>query len=141
MKKLLLLGPLGAAMLGTAMLAGPLHAAEQDRRAAAMAAMFPDPDGDGATSREEMLAASDAHFASLDANKDGKLASTETGTGPGTRMLGRADTDGDGQVSQAEMRAAARKRFDRLDANRDGKVDAAEREAARQRMMQRRGGE
>jgi hypothetical protein len=136
MKKLLL----GAAMLGATAFAGSLQAAEQDRRAAAMAAMFPDPDGDGATSREEMLAASDARFASLDANKDGKLATAET-TGPGSRMLARADTDGDGQVSQAEMRTATGKRFDRLDANRDGKVDAAEREAARQRMMQRRGGE
>lgn len=136
MKKLLL----GAAMLGATMVAGSLHAAEQDRRAAAMAAMFPDPNGDGATSRDEMLAATDTRFAGLDANKDGRLAAAEM-TGPGSRMLGRADTDGDGQVSQAEMRAATTKRFDRLDANRDGKIDAAEREAARQRMMQRRGGE
>lgn len=134
MKKLLL----GAAMLGATMSAGPLHAAEQDRRTAAMAAMFPDPDGDGATSREEMLAATDARFAGLDANKDGKLATAEV-TGPGSRMLSRADTDGDGQVSQAEMRAATTLRFGRLDANKDGKVDAAEREAASRRMQRRAG--
>lgn len=137
MKKLFL----GAAMLGAIMTAATADAATQGRRAAMMAAMFPDPDGDGVTTRQEMLAASDARFAKLDANKDGKLAASETGSGPGTRMLSRADADGDGQVSAAEMRATSSARFDRLDANRDGRIDAAERAAARSRMQQRRGGD
>ncbi|HVJ02029.1 MAG TPA: EF-hand domain-containing protein [Sphingomonas sp.] len=138
MKKLLL----GAAMLGVTMGAGSAQAAAQDRPGGRMAALFPDPNGDGATSKDEMLAASDARFAGLDTNKDGKLSTAEiAAVGRGGRMLTRADSDGDGQVTQAEARAAAVTRFDRLDANRDGRVDQAERDAMRQRMGPMPGGE
>jgi Ca2+-binding EF-hand superfamily protein len=135
MKKLILGAALAAAPL--TMLAAP--AAAQDG-GALMAAMFPDPDGDGATSREEMLTASATRFAQLDTNKDGKLSEAERSAGPGGRMLGRADSDGDGSVSLDEMKASATARFDRLDTSKDGKIDAAEREAAMARMRERRPG-
>ena len=135
MKKLIL----GAAMVAGSMLALAGPAAAQDG-GAMMAAMFLDPDGDGVTTRDELLGASAARFAQLDADKDGKLSEAERSAGPGGRMLARADADSDGSVSKDEMAAAAATRFDRIDANHDGKIDAAEREAARQRMMERRQG-
>jgi len=134
MKKLLL----GAAMIGATMLAGPVQAAGQERAPAMRGMQFPDPDGDGATTRDEMLAASDARFAALDTDKDGRLGAGEIGAAAaGGRMLRRADADGDGQVTREELRALAGRRFDRLDANRDGRIDKAEREAARGRMKMR----
>ncbi|MDF7775348.1 EF-hand domain-containing protein [Sphingomonas sp. AOB5] len=135
MKKLILGAALAAAPL--AVFATP--AAAQDG-GAMMAAMFPDPDGDGATSKAELLTASAARFAQLDKNKDGKLSESEREAGPGGRMLGRADTDGDGSVSADEMKAAATMRFDRLDTNKDGKIDATERAAAMERMRAMRPG-
>lgn len=135
MKKLILGATLAAVPL--TMLAVP--AAAQDG-GAAMAALFPDPDGDGATSKDEMLTAGATRFARLDADKNGKLSEAEISAGPGGRMLGRADTDGDGSVSADEMKTAATARFDRLDTNKDGKIDAAEREAAMERMRERRSG-
>ncbi|MBO9713959.1 EF-hand domain-containing protein [Sphingomonas sp.] len=135
MKKLIL----SAALAGAAIAAGTVPAAAQDMNAI-MAALFPDPNGDGVTTKDEMVGAAQARFAQLDANKDGVLDATEMSAGPGGRMLARADTDGDGKVSAAEMKAGAEMRFDRLDANKDGKIDAAERDAAMERMKAMRGG-
>lgn len=133
MRKLLVGAVLGAMMLG-----GPAMAAGQDMNAM-MSALFPDPNGDGVTTRDEMVAASEARFVGLDANKDGKLSADERGAGMGGRMMARADADGDGNVSLDELRAATGQRFDRIDANHDGKIDQAERDSLRERMMQRRG--
>lgn len=135
MKKLVLGAALAAAPL--TILATP--SAAQDG-GAARAGMFPDPNGDGATSRDELLGASTARFAQLDTDKDGKLSEAERAAGPGGRMLGRADTDGDGSVSADEWKTSVMARFDRLDTNKDGKIDAAEREAAMERMRERRPG-
>ncbi|MEZ0242433.1 MAG: EF-hand domain-containing protein [Sphingomonas sp.] len=130
-------------ILATAFAAGatllPSTAYAQDG-AAMMAAMFPDPNGDGVTTKAEMQDASGARFTQLDADKDGKLSEAERSAAPGGRMLARADTDGDGAVTRAELAAAVSTRFDRVDANHDGKIDAAEKDAARQRMMQMRQG-
>ena len=134
MKKLIL----GAAML-TAPLLVAMPAAAQDGTAM-MAAMFPDPNGDGVTSKDEMVSAAATRFDQMDADKDGKLSEAERG-GPGGRMMARADADGDGFVTKAELTAAAGTRFDRIDANYDGKIDATEKEATRQRMMQMRHGQ
>lgn len=134
MKKLIL----GAAIAaGAVMLPGV--AAAQDG-SAMMAAMFPDPNGDGVTTKTELLDASAARFVQLDADKDGKLSEAERSAAPGGRMLARADADNDGFVTTGELTIAASMRFDRVDANHDGKIDAAEKEAARERMMQMRQG-
>jgi opacity protein-like surface antigen len=132
MKKLILGAVLAAAPM--TMLAGAAHA--QQDGGAMIAAMFPDPDHDGVTTKDEMLAGSAARFDALDADKDGKLSEAERSAAPGGRMLQRADADGDGVVTKAEMAAAAGSRFDRIDANHDGKIDAAERDAAVERMKQ-----
>ncbi|MCW3846957.1 EF-hand domain-containing protein [Sphingomonas sp. LB-2] len=135
MKKVIL----AAAIAAGAMVLLPGQAFAQDG-SAMMAALFPDPNGDGVTSKEEMLQGSAARFDQLDTDKDGKLSQAEQSAGPGGRMLARADADGDGFVTRDEMAAAAGMRFDRIDANHDGKIDATEKEAVRQRMMQMRQG-
>ena len=135
MKKLIL----GAAMAAATTVMLPGVAAAQDM-GAMMAAMFPDPNGDGATTKDEMQAAAAVRFATLDADKDGKLSAAEREAAPGGRMIARADADNDGAVTSAEMTAATDRRFDRLDSNHDGKIDASEREAAHQMMMQMRPG-
>jgi hypothetical protein len=58
---------------------------------------------------------------------------------PGSRMFARMDSNGDGVIDREEYRAIAIRRFDMMDANKDGKIDAAEREAARDAMMNRMG--
>jgi len=133
MKKLIL----GAAIVAAPMLAATPQAMAQDG-SRMMAAMFPDPDGDGITTRDEMLAASAARFAGLDADKDGKLVEAERSSAPGGRMMARADADGDGAVTKEELAAAAAARFDRVDANKDGRIDQAEKDAALARMQQMR---
>lgn len=45
------------------------------------------------------------------------------------------DTDGDGRVSRAEAPERMQAFFDRIDTNGDGFIDAAENNAARQRMQ------
>ncbi|RYY27352.1 MAG: EF-hand domain-containing protein [Sphingomonadales bacterium] len=127
MKKLLIAAAFGV------MLAGAAQA--QDRPG-----MFPDPNGDGVTTKAESTAAADARFARLDTDKDGKLSAAERASAPGGgRGLDRADTDGDGTVSLEEVRASAAMRFDRIDANKDGKIDKAEADAVMARMGQMRG--
>jgi len=126
MKKLIFGALLGVTIAGAAQ--------AQDRPP-----MFADPNGDGVTTREEMVGGADARFAALDADKDGKLSAAEFGRPGGGRMMARADADGDGVITLDEARAAAGMRFDRLDANKDGKIDKAEADAAMARMREMRG--
>lgn len=116
-----------AALTGAALGAGAVPAQAQDMNAI-QAALFPDPDGDGATSKDEMMAAAEARFAKLDANGDGVIDSGEAASAPGGRMLARADANGDGNVTRDEMLAATATRFERMDLNHDGKVDSTERD-------------
>jgi hypothetical protein len=102
-----------------------------------------DTNGDGVITRAEAIAESDARFDRMDVNHDGKITKDERpeprggrGGGFGGRMMERMDANGDGAISKDEQRAQALQRFDRLDANHDGKIDQAERDAARERMMQ-----
>jgi len=122
----------------------------------------PAPDSDRVMTRDDALAQADRRFDAMDANKDGKLDSTEMqprrsmaaadmppppeGAAPqapppemANRMFARLDTNGDGVVDRDEFRAQAMRRFDRIDANKDGKIDAAERQAARDAMGMRGG--
>ncbi|MEQ1509772.1 MAG: hypothetical protein ABL909_05145 [Sphingopyxis sp.] len=54
-------------------------------------------------------------------------------------MAHRADTNNDQAIDRAEFMAAATQRFDRGDTNHDGSVTAAERDAHRAQMRERRG--
>ncbi|MEO5938492.1 MAG: hypothetical protein ABIQ43_05725 [Sphingomonas sp.] len=146
-----------AAVLATAgfvvVAAGPL---------AAQTAPAPQDSADRSITRDEALAQADARFDRMDANKDGKLDSTEMmrrqpvmapgaippppppadgaappPPAPGGRMMARLDTNGDGTIDRNEFRAQAERRFGRIDANKDGKIDPAERQAARDAMGMR----
>ncbi len=88
--------------------------------------MRADTNGDGVITRQEFMAASDARFARMDANKDGKLTADERQGRRGGRMGATADANGDGVVTLDEQRAQAARTFDRLDRNKDGKIDASE---------------
>jgi hypothetical protein len=135
-----------AAACGAALLAGPAFAAVPQQapgHGGMMAMMFPDPDGDGVTTKAEILAAADTRFDALDTNKDGKLDAGEraAAAGMGGRMLERADANGDGVVTRDEFHAQVLQRFGRVDTNGDGKIDQAEKDAVMQRMQQMRGGQ
>jgi Ca2+-binding EF-hand superfamily protein len=73
------------------------------------------------------------HFASLDANADGKLSRSELGRMP-DRKFQKLDENGDGFITQPEFeRGGCRhveKRFERMDANADGVVTKDEARAA-----------
>lgn len=85
---------------------------------------------DGVITRADVIAATDARFAKLDANKDGKITADER-SGRRTNMP---------DITQEQMRQAALARFDRADANKDGKIDATERQAMRGMHRGGRGG-
>ena len=80
-----------------------------------------DANGDGILTRAEMIAAADARFARLDADRDGRLTTEERG--------GRA-RDGE-PVTRAQFRERVAARFDRADANRDGRIEQSERAGLR----------
>jgi len=152
---------IAAAALGATLLAGSAFAAQDGpppgpRDPLARA----DTNQDGIVTRDEMLADVAQRFARVDANHDGKITMEERqafaearraemearrgpggpgGGGFGGRGMGRMDANGDGSVTLDEERARAGERFDRADTNHDGKLDQAERDAARARMMSRRG--
>lgn len=115
--------------------------------------MRADTDGDGRISRAEAIAESDARFARMDANGDGKLCGDENRRRgrrdaqvadaaapppPPTSEMAKPAADGDACVSRDEFHARAMRRFDRLDTNHDGLIDAAEMQAMSDRMMRMR---
>lgn len=97
-----------------------------------------DANGDGLVSRAEFIAARNARFDVLDANRDGFLVRDETAAAaPGLRgrvmlpvMFPQFDSNGDGKVSRQEFNAAPAPGFDLADANGDGMVSPAEAKAA-----------
>lgn len=87
-----------------------------------------DTNGDGATTRDEMVGAIEQRFAAADANKDGAVSASErAASGPGLGRRGPNAPQGD--LTLADAKAAAVARFDRMDSNHDGKIDQAERAA------------
>lgn len=99
-----------------------------------------DPYGDATVAKADAEMAAGERFAQLDTDHDGVISAAEqeaAAKGPGGRGLRRADANGDGTVSRDEYLAAQASRFDMMDADHDGKLTKAERDAARQRMMQR----
>jgi hypothetical protein len=124
-----------AALIGASALGGTAFA----QRGPNLANLFPDPNGDGVTTKEEMLAAAEQRFNAADTNKDGKLSAEErAAAGPG--FGGRGPNAPQGDLTLAEFKAAAEARFDRMDTNHDGKIDAAERAAVLERFQNMRPG-
>ena len=145
-----------AALLGATLLTGGAIAAVQNdsqsqdtpkHRMMHDPLLMADVDKDGVVTRAETIAAVDARFAKLDANKDGKITAEDRQAargamgregrgmrGPG--MKRGPDANGDGIVTIDEQRARALKRFDFVDRNGDGRADQAERALVREMLME-----
>ena len=96
-----------------------------------LAEMTPRLLSDIGVTRAEALAAADARFDRLDADKNGKLTAGE--------HRGRRG-GAEAEVTREQFRERAGQRFDRMDANKDGRIDAAERQAMRDKWKGKRGG-
>src|SRR4051812_44504627 len=111
MKKLLAAALICASAFGAAAIAqnGP----------PALANLFPDPNGDGVTTRDELVAATEQRFNAADTNKDGKVSAEErAAAGPG--LGGRGPNAPQGDMTLADAKTAAESRFARMDTNNDG---------------------
>lgn len=93
----------------------------------------------GDISKAEFIKQAEARFATLDANKDGKISTEERqaqrrgrGMGAGASMLA--------EVSREQHLKFAEERFAALDANKDGKVTLEERRAQRGQFAGGKGG-
>lgn len=141
-------GLLSVALAGTA-LAGPMGARADINK-------------DGQLTKAELTAHTDQRFATIDANNDGQIQTTEmeaakqarqakraerrearsgeaVANQPGEKWAGRRagkrgqiDANGDGIIDREEFGAMALKRFDKTDANSDGVVTRDERAAVRE---------
>ena len=120
-----------AALAGTAISGAAIAQTAAPTAAAQRGPGAADTNRDGVVTRAEALAAADARFDRLDADKNGKL---EAGEHRGRR--GGAEAE----VTREQFRERAGQRFDRMDANKDGRIDAAERQAMRDKWKGKRGG-
>ncbi|RWA64579.1 EF-hand domain-containing protein [Mesorhizobium sp.] len=136
-----------ALLLGLA----PLSAAQaQDAPRAQRFLQRVDTNGDGAITKDEIMAARERMFTRLDRNGDGVIDEKEIETARqaikdraemaearlGTRWR-RMDKDDDGKVSQDEF-SASTPLFDLVDRNGDGKLSADEIAAVRKLIADRR---
>lgn len=93
-----------------------------------------DADGDGRTTRAEMVAGARRTFAAIDKGATGKLGYLAFADWA-ERWLGdrnalpspfEIDADGDNRITLAELQAQLGRTFDRLDRNKDGALTRAE---------------
>lgn len=96
--------------------------------------MRADANGDGAITRDEMIAAADQRFDRRDANRDGTITPDERpmlerGDGappPGSDTRRMPEGPRGEPITREQSRARALRMFDRADDNRDGRVTADE---------------
>lgn len=119
---------------------GILSQSEQDAmhtrmRATMEDAMFKrmDSDGNGQISLEEFKAAHERMRAAMGNHEDG--SGMRRGHEGGMGMMGKGRMM-QGDVTKAAYLARVQLMFERVDANHDGKITAAERDAARAKMME-----
>ncbi|THG40580.1 hypothetical protein [Sphingomonas olei] len=120
-----------AALAGTAISGAAIAQTAAPTAAAQRGPGAADTNRDGVVTRAEALAAADARFDRLDADKNGKLTAGE--------HRGRRG-GAEAEVTREQFRERAGQRFDRMDANKDGRIDAAERQAMRDKWKGKRGG-
>lgn len=141
---------LAIAALGASLLTGPAQARQSEPQEGPPRGPRPDLLGmadtnkDGIVTRDEVLANAAARFKAMDTNQDGKVTPEERAafqSTMGIRMGGRMPRARN-DLTLAEEQARAGRMFDRIDTNHDGRIDAAERDAAADRMrsMRRFGG-
>ena len=108
-----------------------------------------DTNGDGKIAPDEHAAGAAKMFATMDADKDGRVTAAEM-TAAHDRVTGKKatagsmssaekikviDDDGDGVLTAAEHAAGSRTMFERMDVDRDGYVTAAELAAGHAKML------
>lgn len=128
MKKTILATLLGATLLGST-----AYAAVQQAPSRGDPMMKADTNGDGILTRQEVLAAADARFAKLDADKNGQISREEHSAAKPHRSGMRKPTGAD----DGKRAAFRQKMLERLDTDKDGKLSDAERQAARQQRQAR----
>jgi Ca2+-binding EF-hand superfamily protein len=106
-----------------------------------------DANKDGIITRDEVMAAAERRFASLDRNKDDALDKgdadalrKETADYRVQRFMHRFGVDRDGKVTKEQFFAKAKERFARLDRDGDGTVSRGERGWSKDHRWYRRGG-
>lgn len=82
-----------------------------------------DTDGDGAVTKEELVAAMDAAFQELDTDRNGALSESEAGIWITVAQFRSADKNANGQLSKEEYIATVLADFAAADKNADGKLD------------------
>ncbi|MCD2323802.1 hypothetical protein LQ953_07210 [Sphingomonas sp. IC-56] len=126
MKKTILATLLGATLLG-----GTAYASVQQAPSRGNPMMRADMNGDGILTRQEVLAAADARFAKLDADKNGQISREEYRAGKPHRAGMRKP----GGTDDGKRAAFQQKMLERFDTNKDGTLSDAERQAARQQRQ------
>ena len=141
-----------AAGAGEGQMAGPMDGHARGGFGADVMFDQLDADADGKVTAEEIAAARQARVTGLDANSDGLISASELAARTMEGMQARADAmaarriaaqdvDGDGMLSAAELATPPMPvaLFDRMDSDKDGAISQAEYDAAKDRMMDRRG--
>jgi len=142
MLKRLTLAALGASLLAGSALAAQAEPQDGPRGPRPDPLAMADTNKDGIVTRDEMMASVASRFQAMDANHDGKVTPEEREAFQaamrarmgGGRMAPKRD------LTLADEQGRAARMFDMVDTNHDGKIDAAERQAAMQRMMKMGGG-
>jgi Ca2+-binding EF-hand superfamily protein len=126
MKKTILATLLGATLLG-----GTAYATVQQAPGRGDPMMKADTNSDGILTRQEVLAAADARFAKMDADKNGQISREEQRAGKPHRVGMHKPRVAD----DAKRTAFRQKMLERFDTDKDGKLSDTERQAARQQRQ------
>lgn len=108
-----------------------------------------DSNHDGKISRDEHAASAKGMFATMDADKDGRVTAAEmdaahervtgqkakAGDMPAAEKIKVVDKDGDGVLTADEHAAGSRSMFDAMDTDKDGAISEAELAAGHAKML------
>lgn len=130
-----------AALMFVAAIAVPAAAIAQGAQVAPAAHGFAsiDANHDGTIDTTEAMQAASAQFDAADTDHDGTLTAKELAAGPNgahlAKWFSRIDTDNDGTISKDEYMAAVRTQFAKADSDGDGTVSRTEWSAPAARVL------